>query len=82
MRNFEDVDGVDGTRRCWDSSEVADKGGDKGPGEFVRKGEGNESAEELTSELMEAGDGGDSGVGRVRDVSASVVTKLDENENN
>ncbi len=43
MRNFEDADGVDITRRCWDSS---DKQEDNGTGESVRRGEGNESAKE------------------------------------
>jgi hypothetical protein len=76
MRNFEDVDGVDITRRCWDSS---DKEEDNGTGE---SGEGNESAEKLRFEVRdsEAGDGNgnDSGGGRARLVSAAVATtKLD-----
>jgi hypothetical protein len=72
MRNFEDVDGVDITRRCWDSS---DKQEDNGTGESVRRGEGNESAKELLRFEVrdsEAGDGSDSGGGRARLESAAV----------
>ena len=77
-RNFGHVDGVDITRRCWDGSEPADREEDKGIGEFVRYGGGNESAEELMFKVRGTGaDGSDSGGGRDRLVGGAVTTKLD-----
>jgi hypothetical protein len=37
MRSFEEAEGVDITRRCWDRSELTDKR--DGLGEFVRREE-------------------------------------------
>ena len=68
MRNFDEVDGVDITRRCWDGSKVVDE--DKGAGESVKRGEGNESAEESIF------DESDNGGGRVRLVSSAVRNKV------
>jgi hypothetical protein len=76
-RNLGAADGLDIIRRCWqcwDGSGPVEKEGDKGTGESVRRGGGNESAEELASEVRGArGDGSDSGGGRV---SGTVTTKL------
>jgi len=68
MRNFDEVDGVDITRRCWDGSKVVDD--DNGAGESVRRGEGNESAEGSIFDVSAAGDESDNGGGRVRLVSS------------
>jgi hypothetical protein len=75
-RNFADVDGFDMTRRCWDGSEPADREDDKGIGELVRYGGGNESAEELIFKVRGAGDGSDSGAGRDRVVGGAVNNKV------
>jgi len=75
-RNFGHVDGFDITRRCWDGSKPADREEDKGIGEFVRYGGGNESADELIFKVRGAGNGSDSGGGRDRLVGGAV-TKLD-----
>jgi hypothetical protein len=77
-RNFGGADGLDITRRCWGGSEPVEKEEDKGIGESVRRGSGNESAEELVCEVRGArGDGSDSG-GGVRLIGGAVITKLDE----
>lgn len=59
MRSFDEAEGVDITRRCWDRSELTDKR--DGLGEFVRREEGIESGDEMMFDVKEAG-----GVGRVR----------------
>ena len=75
MRNFDEVDGVDITRRCWDGSEVVDE--DRGAGESVRRGEDNESVGESIFDVSGGGDESDSGGGRVRLVSSAVgIIKL------
>jgi hypothetical protein len=73
MRNFGVVDGVDTTRRCWDGSEVEE---DKGAGESVRRGEGNESAEESIFDVSAGGDESDSGGGRARFGNSTVGIRL------
>jgi len=72
MRNFDEVDGVDITRRCWDVPKVVDE--DKEVGESVRRGEENESAEESIFNESAGGDESDNGGGRVRFVSRAAVT--------
>ena len=74
MRNFGVVDDADITRRCWDGSEMVDE--DKGTGESVRRGEGNESAEESIFDVSAGGDESDSGGGRARFVRSAVGIKL------
>jgi hypothetical protein len=75
MRNLDEADGVDITRRCWDRSGVA--GEDKGAGESVRCGEENESANESIFNTSAGGDDeSDNGGGRVRFVSRAVTITL------
>ena len=76
MRDFDEADGVDDTRRCRDGLEVVDE--DKGTGESVRRGEGNESAEESILDVKAGGDDNDNGGGRERFVSSAVIIKLNE----
>lgn len=72
MRIFDEADGVDITRRCWDDSKVVDKG----VGESERRGEENESAKESILNASVGGDESDNGGGRVRFVSKAVTIKL------
>lgn len=67
IRNFDEADGVDITRRCWDGSKVVDE--DKGVGESVRRGEENGSAKESIFDASVGGDESNNGGGRVRFVS-------------
>jgi hypothetical protein len=67
MRSFEPAVGVDITRRCWDrcSELLTGKREDEmGLGEFVRRGEGIESGDDMTFDVKEAAEGSDMGAGR------------------
>ena len=74
MRDFDEAEGVDITRRCWDCSELTDMCDDTGLG--VSRGEGIESGDGRISDAKEAGGGRERGGGR-RLARSAVTTKLD-----
>ncbi len=85
MRSFEEAVGVDITRRCWDRcSELTGRCDDRmGLGEFVRRGEGIESGDDMIFDVKEAGEGSDIGVGRrILRLARSAVVKLKTNKPN
>jgi len=73
MRNLEDAEGVEVTRR-W--VELVDEGGDKGSGELVIRGGKIESADESTFSAKGAGDGRDKGGGLLRLLGRSEPTLI------